>query len=81
MVLAGPVAGDQLDVVGIGFIECGIINDQHTADELDLSLGLGPEDGGVGFEAMEQPRERIVGGRIGIVGLNLGRLRGGNVNR
>ena len=49
--------------------------DQHDIGELDLSLGLGPEDGGVRFEAMEQSCEGIVGGRIGVLGLNLGRFK------
>ena len=65
MVLAGPVAGDQRDVVGIGFIACGIIDDQHPTGASDWRVGLGPEGGGVGSEAVEQSGERMVSGRIG----------------
>ena len=65
VVLAGPVAGDQRDVVGSGCIACGISDDQHPAGASDWRVGLGPEGGGVGSEAVERSGERMVSGRIG----------------
>lgn len=77
---AAPVPGDPLEGVRVGLIEGGITNDPHTRGEWEGRSGLGPEGGGIRFEAMEPSGERIGGGRIGRVGRDLGRVGGRDGN-
>jgi hypothetical protein len=52
-VFAGPVVGDQSDVASVGFVEGGVVDDEHAAG-LEEWCDFGPELGGVGFEAGEK---------------------------
>ena len=65
-VLAGPVAGDQSDGLGVRLVEGRVVDDEDAVVEADVVPGLAPEFGRVGFEAVEQAGEGVVG--RGVVG-------------
>jgi hypothetical protein len=48
MVLARPVAGDHLDVLGVVLVERRVVDDEHALGLLDQRLGLVPEVSGSG---------------------------------
>ena len=45
------MAGDQLDLPGVGLIEGAVVDDEHATRLLDQGLGLLPEGFGVGLQA------------------------------
>lgn len=59
--LAGPVAADQLDLLGIGLVQGRVIQDQDAALAVDQRPGLLPEGLGVRFDPAQQPGEAVVG--------------------
>jgi hypothetical protein len=77
VVLAGPVAGDQVDRLGVGLVQGRIVKDQQTAPAVDQRVSLPPQDLGVGLQAEQEPRERVMGRRVESLGLHLGGLRAG----
>ena len=77
MMFPGPMTRDQLQVSGVGLIEGRIINDQDTGSSTHLGLNFVPKGIGVGFEAVQQSGEGIVGGWSRPFGLHAGRLGGG----
>jgi hypothetical protein len=54
MVFAGPVTMDQFNVLSIGFVERGVIDNQETSMEHDMLACLVPKRCGVRVKAMEQ---------------------------
>lgn len=66
VVLAGPVAGDELDRLGVGLVEGRVIDDEDAVVEADVVPGLAPQFGRVGLEAVQQAGEGVVG--RGVVG-------------
>ena len=70
MVLARPVTMDQLDVLGIRFVECRIIDDEEAIMKGDMFLGLVPERSGIGVESVEQTGQGIMGSASWVVGLD-----------
>ena len=69
MVLARPVTMDQLDVLGIRFVECRIIDDEAIMKG-DMLLGLVPERSGIGVESVEQTGQGLMGSASWVVGLD-----------
>jgi len=61
MMFARPMAMDQFDFLSVGFVERGIVEDQQATSAVDKLLGLAPEWDGVGFEALQQASQRVVG--------------------
>src|SRR2546421_487200 len=61
VMLARPVALDQVDAPRVGLVQHGVIQDQNAGTQDYLGLRLAPEGVGIGFEAMQQPREGVVG--------------------
>src|SRR5262245_36096767 len=76
VVLARPVAADQLDELSVGLVQHAIIDDQDASGQIDLSPGLLPEGFRVGLEAVQQPGEGVVGGGLGATRLDAGGFRG-----
>jgi hypothetical protein len=72
--LARPVTMHQLDVLGIGFIKRGIVDDQKAALSIHMLLGLVLERAGARFEALQQAREGIMGSATWAVGLDTRRF-------
>jgi hypothetical protein len=62
-------------VPGAALVERRVVDAQRTAGFLDEGLGLFPELLGVGFEPVEQPVGRVVGGCEGGVRLHACGLR------
>ena len=60
MVLARPVAMDQRNLLGIGFVEGSVVDDQETIMQDDMLLCLVPERRGIGSEAMEEAGQGIM---------------------
>jgi len=69
VMLARPVPVYQLHLARVRLIERGIVENEHAACALNLSLHLLPERGGVGFQAVQQPREGVVGERTPVMRL------------
>jgi hypothetical protein len=65
VVLAGPVTVDEFDFGGIGLVQRGVIHDQDAGVAVNMLLGLVPERGRIGLDAVEQACGRIVGCRAG----------------
>jgi hypothetical protein len=65
VVRAGPVAGDQPDVVAVRPVQGGVVGRQHPVAPPGERADLGPQGGGVGFQPVEQAGERIVGRAAG----------------
>lgn len=70
MVLARPVAADKFDLASVGLVEDGVVEDEDAVVEGDIGPGLGPEDGRIGFESVEQSGESVVDGLVGLFGLD-----------
>ena len=64
-VLAGPVAMNRLDGLGVKLVERGVVKNQDAVVPISQRLDLAIEDFGVGFESLEQPNVGVVGGSIG----------------
>ena len=77
VVLAGPVPGDQVDRLGIRFVERRIVDDQHAAGAVDQGPGFLPEGLRVGLQAEQEPGEGVVGWGIAGLRLHLGGLHAG----
>ncbi len=77
------MAMDELDLLGVGFIKGGVINDPEAIME-DNVLRLIPERRWVWLNALEQAGERIMGRALGTLRLDPRRFstgeheRGGN---
>ena len=74
VVLAGPVAADEVDVAGVRLVQHGVVQDQDAGREIDLGLRLLPERLGVRLEAVQQAGEGVVGRRAGPGRLDAGGL-------
>ena len=66
LVLAGPVAVDQVDRLGVELVEGRVVEDEDAVALVDQGLGLAVEGLRVGLEAGEEPGEGVVGGRVGL---------------
>ena len=62
VVLARPVAADQVDLPGVGLVQGGVVEDQDAAVDVNQGSRLLPEVLGVGLQAGQQPGEGVVGG-------------------
>ena len=71
VVLAGPVAGDQLDGLGVGLVEGRVVDDEDAVVAADVVPGLAPEHLGVGFEAVQESGEGVWAGGSGRSGWTL----------
>ena len=71
VVLAGPVAGDELDGLGVRLVEGRVVDDEDAVVEADVVPGLAPERLGVGLEAVQQSGEGVVGRGSGRSGWTL----------
>jgi hypothetical protein len=60
----------QGNLLGIGFIQGGIINNQQAACPIKQQFGLAPQRRGVRFESVEQPIQSIVGRTLRAVRLH-----------
>lgn len=72
MMLARPMAMDQRDLVSIGFIEGGIIDNQQPAPQVHLGLSFFPQRDWVGVPPLEEPGESVAGRPAGAKRLRLG---------
>jgi hypothetical protein len=79
MVLARPVAHNQLDLLRLGLVQSRVVDEQDALAQADLGDGLSPERLGVRFKAMEQAGESIMGWRLVFVALYFRRF--GRTNR
>jgi hypothetical protein len=61
MVFARPVPMDQFNVLSIGFVERGVIDNQEASVQRDMPLSLVPERCGVRVKAMEQAGQDVMG--------------------
>jgi len=66
--------GDEVHLLGVRLVERRIVPDEDAARPVDQWCDFLPEGGGIGFETMQQASEGIVGGRIGVPGLDAGGL-------
>ena len=64
MVLAGPVAMDQFDLFGKGFVESSVVKDEQAAEAVDILLSFAPQRRGIRFETLKKAREGVVGGAV-----------------
>jgi hypothetical protein len=65
----------QRDLLGIGFIQGGVIDNHYATCPLKEQFGLLPQRCGVRFEPVEQPIQRIVGRGLWAVWLHTRALR------
>jgi hypothetical protein len=68
MMLARPMAVDQVDLLRVGFVERGIVPNKQTRCPVDQRWRFLPQRGGIGVMAMEQARQGVMGGAAGAGG-------------
>lgn len=76
MMLARPVAADQLDLTGREMVQRRIVKDQEAIIERHFGLSLVPQGLRVWLQAMEQAGKGIVRGWVNAVGLDARRFQG-----
>ena len=74
VMLARPVPGDQVHLPGVGFVERRVVTDEDAFRSINERGDFLPQSGGIGFEAVQEAGEGIVGGRIGAARLETSRL-------
>jgi hypothetical protein len=74
VVVAGPVAADEVDALGPRLVGYGVVDDQDAGGRADEGPDLGPEFVGVGFQAVKESGERVVGRGERAGGRDAGRL-------
>lgn len=79
VVLAAPVARDETHLLGVRHVQCGVVEHEDSALQVDEGLGLPPERVPVLGEPREEAVERVVRLILGSIlarrsGLTPGRL-------
>ena len=69
---------DQRHFLGIRLVERRIVDDQHAACPIDERSDFLPEGGGIGFEAVQEAGEGIMGRGMGTARLDASGLGGTN---
>src|SRR5260221_10325353 len=72
--LARPERADEADLVGVGFVEHGVVDDQDTVGSTHQRPDFLPERFGIGFETGQESGERIVRRSFWSERLDAGRL-------
>jgi len=78
MMFARPMPMHQSNLLRIGLVQGGIIDNQQAACPIEEMFGLLPQRRGIGFQPVEEPIERIVGRPLWAIRLHTRALRAGH---
>lgn len=72
--LARPMPRHQVHLPGVGLVERRVVTDEDAGRPVNQRGNFLPKSSGIGFKAVQEAGEGIVGGGIGATRLDAGRL-------